>query len=182
MPRGIPNKRAIDTPVNAPKSEHSTGDYQPAQRSPIDLSAANLADRGEVIVPVDKPLSKDYVESLAMAEEPVTIFINKGVEKHAPLTVDCWVNGIGAEVMANGKWVSFGWLPVGKPVTTKRKYVEVLGRSKTDSPSTGDMTKSDDPEVVNALSVSTSMRAQFSVLHDPNPMGHVWLQRLMAER
>ena len=173
---------AVHAPVTRrSRREINTADMEIGQRAPIILKADEEIDRENIIQPVDSPLTDDYTQALAMAEEPVTIFINKSAEKFAPLTVDCWVNGKGAEVMANGKWTEFGWLPVSKAVTTKRKYVEVLARSKTDTITTEHGTTNDEnPE--NKVLTSSSMKAQFSVLHDPNPMGHVWLQRLMAER
>jgi hypothetical protein len=58
------------------------------------------------------------------------------------MTVDCWVNGKGAEVWdeRTRKWMEFNFLPVGLPIITKRKYVEVLARSKSmkvNTPTTG---------------------------------------------
>ena len=81
----------------------------------------------------------------------------------------------------NGKWVVLGFLPVGIEVTTKRKYVEVLARSKVDNISTdvGSMLE-DDPR--NTLDISTSSKAPFSVIEDRNPMGRAWLSKLIREQ
>ena len=66
-------------------------------------------------------------------------------------------------------------------ITTKRKYVEVLARSKTETvrTKTGDANQ-ENPE--NTLVRSIARRASFSVLEDQNPMGRAWLTRLLSER
>ena len=173
---------ALSTPTRRARREISTADMEVGQRAPIILpDDGSEIDRDNVIIPVETHIGGDYVQQLAMAEEPVTILIHKSPEKFAPLTVDCWVNGKGAEVMANGKWVEFGWLPVNKPVTTKRKYVEVLARSKVDSVQTDHGSENDaDPE--NRILTSTSPKAQFNILADANPRGAQWLMALMADR
>jgi len=172
---------AINAPVRRPRKERHTSDMEIGQPGAIVMPDEGLPERGEAIQPVTAPLHDDYTQKLLFAEEPVTILINKSPEKFAPLTVDCWCNGKGAEVWADGKWVEFGWLPVQKPVTTKRKYVEILARSKKMSVKTvvGDETE-ENPR--NEIERSNSLTAQFSVIGDKSPFAAVWLQSLMAEQ
>ncbi len=187
MPRGIPNapKQAKNTPVTAPARETHTADLAIGQPPEVNLANAGSKDRGEVIVPVDKPLDKDYMEALAFAEEAITIRIERGSEEFAPLVVDCWVNGEGAEVMdpVTKKWVKLSCLPIGGVIITKRKFVEVLARSKVDRVRTvEENSRPQENEDGWKLRRTTSSKSVFSVINDPNPKGAEWLTRLMAER
>jgi len=181
MPRGTPNKpaQAKNTPVHAPARELHTADMAVGQQPAIALRDDEPIDREQVILPVDRQPAADYLKQLAFAEEPVTIRIERSSEKFAPNSVDCWVNGIGAEVLMKGKWIQLGYLPVGHIVTTKRKYVEVLARSKHDAIQTNVVQHAESEE--NLVERHTSMRTPFSVLKDENPIGHQWLTRLLAE-
>ena len=172
---------AINTPVRRPRKEIHTSETPIGQLSNIVIPDEGLPERGEAIQTVTDPLQSDTTQALLFAEEPVTILINKSPEKFAPLTVDCWCNGKGAEVMADGKWVEFGWLPVQKPVTTKRNYVEILARSKTMSIRT-ESGKIDAESEKNEIIRSNSLKAQFSVIGDRSPKAAVWLQSLMADQ
>ena len=178
MPRPLPSQ-AINNPVNSPAPELSTADMQVGQMPDIVLRNDEPIDHEQLVIPVDRPLESEYIKALKFAEEPVTIRIERSSEKFAPLTVDCWVNGIGAEVFMRGKWLQLGYLPVGYPIITKRKYVEVLARSKVDSVQT-DVQKREDSED-NIIQRHTSQKSPFSILKDDNPLGHEWLTRLLAE-
>lgn len=159
--------------------EIHTGDLKVGQQPKIILDD-NPIDHEQIIVPVDGPMGMNQVEMLAFAEEPITIRITPSNEKNAPVVVDCWVNGKGAEVFVNGKWFEFGCIPVARAVITKRKYVEVLARSKVDNVSTRTGSTNDEkPE--NSIDRSTSSKTTFSVLHDKNPAGAEWLTRLLME-
>ncbi len=173
---------AINKPVRRAAREQHTSDTPVGQLPKIVMPEDGLPDRGEAIQVVEKPLDMDYLRNLTFAEEPITIIISKNPEKFAPLTVDCWCNGKGAEVLdQNNKWVEFGWLPVGKMVTTKRKYVEILARSKLMSVQT-DTGNENDAEPKNEVIRSNSLKAQFSVIGDTSPYSGVWLQRLLSEQ
>lgn len=178
MPRGIPNS-AINNPVNQPVRELSTADMAVGQMPPIVFPEHGLPDRERIVEPLDRMPADDYLSALKFAEEPITIRIERSSEKFAPHSVDCWVNGIGAEVLMRGKWLQLGYLPVGHAVTTKRKYVEVLARSKTDTVQT-EVKKFEDGEE-NLNPIHTSQKTPFSVLRDENPRGGEWLTRLLAE-
>ena len=164
----------------AAKEAH-TSDTPIGQPGSIKMPDEGLPERGEAVEAITEPLQSDYTKALLFAEEPVTIIINKGQEKHAPLTVDCWCNGKGAEVWADGRWVEFGWLPVEKMVTTKRKYVEILARSKHMSIQT-ESGKIDENSEKNEILRSNSLKAQFSVVGDKNPNGGMWLANLLREQ
>lgn len=127
--------------------------------------------------PVDKPITQDYAKQLAFAEEPVTIILHPSGEEFAPMFRECWVNGVGAELLINGKWVASGSLPVGTPVTTKRKYVEVFARSKHNTVRTVVAQYAD--REMNEIQRTAVQAIPFSVVKDASPMAEDWLQRLV---
>jgi len=164
----------------AKRKEFSTEEMQLGQSAPIILpEEGEEIVRGETILPVDSPEGMNYAEDLAFMEEPVTIRIEPTAEKNASPVVECWVNGVGAEVEMEGRWVRLGFLPVGTPVTTRRKYVEVLARAKTET-FTNNVMEMPGQDPVNSIQRFNSSRAPFSVLRDANPRGYEWLSKLMA--
>jgi hypothetical protein len=178
MPRGIPN--AKDVPVHAPTKEVHTADLPVAQPPVIE----SIEDRGEVVIADASPDQK-YLDLLKFNEDAVTIRIERGTEEFAPSSVQVWVNGEGAEVMNTaGKWAKVGWLPIGIPVVTKRKFVEVLARSRTDRVrASEDNTRPNAGEDGWKLHRTSTQSHAFSVLHDPaGAKGTDWLSRIYTER
>jgi hypothetical protein len=167
---------AGNAPVRRAAPELHTDDIKIVQK-PLIQTRDDLID--EVIV-APEVLQKDYLEALAFAEEPVTIRIERTGEKFAPKMIDLWVNGKGAEIVHNGRWVETRVLPVGVPVTTKRKYVEVLARSKLDTINTLSG-KIDENSERNDIERFTSSKAPFSVIRDDNPKGIQWLQGIVSQ-
>ena len=165
---------AQNAPVRRPRPELHTDDLPIDQKPQIEFES-ELAD--EVVV-APEVLQKEYMAALAFAEEPVTIRIERTAEKFAPHVIDCWCNGKGPEILVNGKWVEFKALPVGMPVTTKRKYVEIVARAKVDTVNTKvEDRQSDNPR--NLIDRYTSSRAPFSVIQDRNPLCAEWLTNLL---
>ena len=179
-----PVRRRRVAPVTITKSVDYT-DNQLAQRDPVPHSLEEAPDFSDTIQAVDpKHIEKEYLERLKMDNDPVTIVIAKGNEQKPALTVPVWVQGIGAEVLKDGKWVQLGWLPVDIAVTTKRKYVEALARAKpvnVDNEIIGGM-NAFGPMPQNQITHTARALNQFSVLEDRNPKGGEWLRRLAAER
>ncbi len=172
--------------VNAPaqssrraRRELHTDDIAVGQRADVNLM--NLDEHeSDVIQPVDTPITNDYVAALAFNEQPVTIRIERSSEKFAPMWVDCWVQGKGAEVYQDGRWLTLNALPVGEAVTTRRKYVEVLARAKPDSVQTN-VIERDNEDPQNMLQRFTSVKHPFSVIRDADPRGADWLTRILQE-
>lgn len=179
-----PVRRRRVAPVTTTKEVEFTND-QLAQRDPVAHSLEETPDFSDTIQAVDpKHIENEYLERLKMDNDPVTIMIAKGNEQKPALTVPVWVQGIGAEVLKDGKWVQLGWLPVDIPVTTKRKFVEALARARpvnVDNEVIGGMNPLGDlPK--NQIRHTARALNQFSVLEDRNPKGGEWLRRLAAER
>lgn len=188
MPRGIPNAKpataAKNNPVNRPARETHTADTAVTELEPVNLALDQDLVRERIVIPPAGPLDKVYADALAFAEEPVTIMIAKGVEKYAADHVSCWCNGDPAEVFIRGTWVKMGWLPVNRQITTKRKYVEILLRSKQTSYTTQHASESQDSNahIDNHVVPNTSRKVQLSVIGDTSAKGAEWLQNLLTEQ
>lgn len=178
---------AKDNQVIATGKEHNSSDYKPQQRKARNL---DVAQDDEPMIALAEGLADDdetYAAELAFLEEPLKIMIMVPTmpgDKHPPRTVQCWVNGKGAEQLTNGKWMQCGWLPLGVPVVTRRKYVEVLLRSKTDMIHTevihqGEGVSASEQNIARRL---TSGKYTLSVLADQSPRAHEWLSTLAQEQ
>lgn len=151
------------------RQELHTDSLEIEQKPPI----VDHKDYSGDVVLVDKPFNKDYLDELAFQEEPVTIRLEPSSEKNAATAVPIWVNGKGAEVFQNGRWDEIGYLPVARSLIVKRKYVEVLLRTKHDAVQT-DILDRDSDRPNNIIRRFTSAVSSFSILHDANPKGVAW--------
>lgn len=128
----------------------------------------------------EKQFFKEQAERIKFSMEPVTIHIHPQSGEFAPKVVDCWVNGKGAEMFQDGRWVEYGALPVGRNIVTRRCYVEVLASSKRTSVRTR-VDKSNPDEVKNHVDQTTSLNAAFSIMHDGNArLGPEWARRILS--
>lgn len=154
----------------------NTADVKVDQRPPI----VEEKDREGEIVQADLTAlgQKEYLERLAMGEEPVTICIERSNEPNAPHSYYCAVNGRGAECLGpDGRWTPIDWVPVGVPLTMKRKYVEVLVRAKTDRVETKHE-GANVPEPRNEIIRHTSAVANVQIIEDANPRGPAYFAEL----
>jgi len=174
---------ALHTPVKRAYSRKGTNseDFPLGQKDDIDLDGE--IKHGESIeqVSFDVNRQKEYMAKLAFNEEAITIIIEENSRSENPEThVPVSVNGKDAEVFTNGHWVSIGWLPVNQALTTKRKYVEVLLRAKSDSIKT----MHDDATIErprNMVRRSTSSNYPVTILEDKNPLGREWVAAIRRE-
>lgn len=183
MPRGIPNQ-AKNTPVMAPSPEIDTRAIPIPQKSPIDIGHA-LENAPAGIEIVERLPAADYADELKFNEDPVTVVINPSTDPKAAKVVFCAIDNKGAEVWdEKGKrWVQFKWVPVNRVLTIKRKYLEVLARSRVDTFATREVTPT---PMANqdgfVLEANTVQVAPFTVRHDPaGERGHNWLTRVLSE-
>lgn len=166
---------AKNAPIRRATPELHSSDF-PIEQKPVIVDPADRV-LDVVQAPADV-LEKEYSAALAFAEQPVTILIQPSGEKFAARTVDLWVNGKGAEVLVEGRWVETRILPVGMPVTTKRKYVEVLLKSKRDAVQTN-VTEEESESPVNAIFRNTTAVSPLSIIRDNDPRGAEWIARLV---
>lgn len=121
---------------------------------------------------------KDYMERLAMGEDPVRIIIHAASVDNPPMSYPVWVNGIGAEAWIGERWIPIRDIPVETEIVVKRKYVETLMRAKTMHIST----RHDNAMVENPRNDTirkTSAVANVQVIEDPNPRGIAWARDLL---
>ena len=166
------------------RREVSTSDMPLGQKADIDLGDLVNFIRNESYQDLgEKPLLPEYMDALAFNEEPVTISIEENARADFPETyVPVQVNGRGAEIFANGQWITVGWLPIGILITTKRKYLEILIRSKPDNVRTEH--ESGDSGVAtpqNKVKRRTSSAYPVTIIEDKNPRGFEWASRIRAE-
>jgi hypothetical protein len=165
-------------PRQALKRETHSDDTKIEQPRQIQNQAER--EEGEIILVDQSALKKEHAERLAFMEEPVTIRIEPGSEENAPQYVMLCVNGRGCEYLINGKWKTavHGWISIGEVITIKRKYLEVLARSKIDRIETivPEMGASEaDLREGGKIRRFTRQNNAFSVLEDKNPRGAAWL-------
>lgn len=143
------------------------------QRPPV----ADPSTYGGDIVLTEQTHKQAYLDELQFMEEPITIRIEPSADRNAPAWMSVWVNGKGAEVFMNGQWLEFKHLPVAQVLITKRKYVEVIIRTKTDTVATKILDQ-DSERPNNVITRFTSPVHSFSIIDDPNPRGPAWVAEL----
>lgn len=158
-----------------PRQEIHSDSLPKTEQLPPIMDADN--HDGDVVV-VERTHEQDYLDELKFMEDPVTIRLEPSAERNAARWLSCWVNGHGAEVLINGRWLEFKHLPVGEVLTTKRKYVEVIVRAKTTSVTTPDMDQAADVAAGNRVDRQTTPVNSFSIIEDLNPKGLAWMREL----
>jgi hypothetical protein len=133
------------------------------------------------IVRVEQMPNKEYREELAFNEEPVTIVLHQSSDKNSANSYPIWNNGKGCEAMIGGKWREVTWLTTGTRYTIKRKYLEIMARSKMDNVETVILDK-DAERPRNMINRVTSAHMSFSVLEDKNPRGADWLTNIIRQQ
>ena len=160
---------AETTPTRRGRREFHSGDMDVGQKSDIYIPPEGPVVREqESIVAVEGAFDMSLAEALKFMEEPVTIRLEHSSEKFAPKVLDFTVNGVTE------------WVPVGQPVTLKRKYVEVIARCKPDDISTY-TGSTDDENPQNRIQRFTRAKHPFTVIQDANPRGFDWLTKVMQE-
>lgn len=155
-----------------PEKELNTQELPLAQDKEVVLppsgSIAGALDELRTVEVHTQPLSTDYANALAFAEEKVTVMIHDDSDPNAENPVQVAVNGINQFFFR------------GQPQDVKRKYVEVLARAKRNRISTPEVTDGSGSRT-NIVRQSSSLRYPFSVMFDPNPKGAMWLKNIMTE-
>lgn len=137
----------------------------------VDFSQAasvNLVAGGQ-IEPITEREWKDQAEAIAFMQERLTITIHTTNDKNAPPAAYAGVNG-------QGVWFRRGTTYKNVP----RCFVESLARSQSATYRTQQVRDPNADEQMQTMRTS-SMDYPFAVLHDPNPKGKRWLERVMRE-
>lgn len=176
---------AKDYPVNQPAKEFESQDVKVRQRKPRNID--EFDGENESLVVVAEGLNgeaedpKAYAKKLAFMEEwlQIQIYPEPGA-KYPAKVVPVWVNGQGATILTDsGKKMVNGWLPIGVPVKTQRKFVEVLARAKSETVQT-QVVKHEGHEENNALRYA-QVKHPFSVIQD-SPEGMEWLSKVLMNQ
>lgn len=188
-------RRAPDV-MAAPTSETHSTDFKIGNHSPITektarndvsreksdgnrLFGTRLKHNDEVMMLDGIEVDQAYLKELAFYEEAVTIIINPSTHKNAASIFENWSNGRGAEMLIGGKWLIIKDLPVGKPITIKRKIVEQIIRARV----MGVQTIHEEPPTPsprNEIIRTASHVHSFSILKDENPRSQDWLTMAYA--
>lgn len=137
------------------------------------------------IVKVDDALmleEKNRLELEAFLNDPVKILIHRSNEKNfAPKCTDLIsINGIPAEVLTEKGWMRIGYLPRGKAIIVKRKYIEILAKARLEGFQTVVSQPNPNEDPINEVQSTNTYTLPFSVLEDRNqPKGAEWLEKLM---
>lgn len=142
-------------------------DQQTTREQAIPEGSFATGDFAEEFEVVDKA-SNDRLSELAFMEEAVEIEVSQTDNPYAEALIHLECNGVTQIVVR------------GVPQYIKRKFVEILARSKTENIAT--------PEIIDAKGNKTAairrfqgLRYPFRVLHDSNPNGHSWLDGIMKQ-
>jgi len=140
------------------------------------LFGNRLKQTGDLMMLDGIEVDQDYLDELAFNEEWLEILINPSTHKNAADIFENWSNGVGAEMLINGKPVVVRDLPVGQPITVKRKIVEQIIRARvTEVRTIYESTNVENPR--NAIGRTDSRVHSFSVLNDPSgAKGHEWMR------
>lgn len=145
-----------------------TRDMEVGQPNDIILRDGVLATGGATLVPVDKPINKEYLDALAFFEEEIEVMVMETADENAenPVTVGC-----------NGQFLQFFR---GHPTMAKRKFVDALivKTSRVNTPKV----RNGAGEDAFAIRQSSAHKYPFSVIQDRNPKGAEWLRQRMAEQ
>ena len=190
------SRRAPDV-MNAARRETHSDDFPLGQPSAITENTARndvsrekasgqrlfgnrLKQSGDLMLLDGIEVTQDYLDELAFNEEWLEILINPSTHKNAAYIFENWSNGVGAEMLINGKPVVVRDLPVGVPITVRRKIVEHIIRARvTEVRTIYESTNVENPR--NAIGRTDSRVHSFSVLHDPSGQkGIDWMRMVYA--
>jgi hypothetical protein len=162
-----PHARTNVPPVAVRREREATAE-QIGQRREARIAFEGPAhiDRDDIEV-VPGPVFKDKAETEAFMADKITVLIHNSREEHPVDPVMLSVNGRQIFIWRN------------QPTIIKRCYLERLCRAKPEG-ITQDAANPD-PKIANKLNISSGLLYPFSVIDDPSPKGHAWMQKILAE-
>jgi hypothetical protein len=111
---------------------------------------------------------REHAAALAFLEEMVTINIAETGDPNAENPVQLGVNGRQVFIRR------------GVDTTVRRKYVEMLLRSKPETINTRQV-RDGDGDVKNFVDKRRALKYPFYVVQDDNPMGRAWMRKIASE-
>lgn len=128
----------------------------------------NTEEKNIETVAGDAAMLKHVVDLEAFMQERVLINVPASSDKNQMGYVHLNVNGLN-QIIPRGQ----------VNVAVRRMFVEVLARMKETSYSQREMQGAEGRQI--HTDEFTSPVYPFSVIHDPNPLGHAWLAKIRAE-
>lgn len=118
-----------------------------------------------VIQPVESGVTQEKLELLAFMEEKLRIVVHDSSDPNADPMPTVWNDGIPQR-----------FIP-GQETEVKRKYVEILARSRKTAIRQVELPNLEGYENIQ----HSALVHPFSVLYDPNPKGAQWLKQIMQQ-
>jgi hypothetical protein len=113
-------------------------------------------------------LPDDYAKSLAFMEEKLEVLVHESTDPNADNPVLLACNGVNQFFVR------------GQPQLVKRKYVEILARSKTTAIATREV-RDYQGDLSTSITKATALRYPFSIVRDENPQGAAWLRSVLQQ-
>lgn len=160
----------VQRPVKAArKRSFEPMEQKVGQDNPRDLPTEGPAEiEPALIEPVYGPDWKSKADLLQFMEEPVEVMVHETTDKNAELIVQSW-NGGRSQFFIRGQ-----------PQICKRKFVEVLARSKITAYRQEHYKDDNGADAIRNIPM-TALRYPFSVIRDNNPRGADWLRAILSE-
>lgn len=150
-----------------------------------DLGGAHdpvIVEPAEVTRLSDKQAKEKWLADLAFAEEPVTIRIEEGGRPFSTLFEEARVNN-ECTILLNGRWMPCKGFSIGRTITIKRKFVEVLARCITEKVTTRRETihRDDDETMIqNYADRKQKREIPFVILRDKSPRAQEWREQILG--
>ena len=138
-----------------------------SQAEPIALGEIGESQPIEVMSDSER-ISNEYAERRAFMNQILTIVVHPSNEPGSYTVITPSVNGVSQPIIR------------GIESKVKRKYVEVLARTRTTgyTPFTPNPNK---PENIQ-MTPTEVVTYPFAVIHDPHPKGRAWLDAIQRQR
>lgn len=170
-PQPAPRTRTRTQPVRSTRQFLESAEQQVGQDRPRNMKSTGPARKSlepAHIETVDNPVSKEFLDALAFNEEEIVVMVHDTTNPNDPPIVEVWNDGKAQRFIR------------GQEQAVKRKYVEVLARSKRTSYS--QQKYKDDNGIEAYRNVPhTVNQYPFSVIRDSNPRGAAWLKGILAQ-
>lgn len=153
----------------APRRVLESESFQVGQDGDVTMPSTGDAHLNHPTIEVpDGPVAKSFLDELAFNEELVTVRVSETTDPKEGICISTWNDGRHQLFIR------------GEDVTVKRKFLEVLARSK---PVTYANVEYVDAEGNRAVKYPkrTANRFPFAVIRDDNPRGGAWLRKILAE-